>query len=139
MLYRRSDDKIIVRIDRGDSIMEALRDVAVSENISTGFITGIGAADLIEIGCYEISTKEYNRYTFEGDFEITSLTGNFTVKDDEPYIHLHINATDEKGKAFGGHLIDGRISGTCEILVQLVPVPVGRILDETTGINIFDF
>ena len=45
--------------------------------------------------------------TFESDYEILSCLGNVTQKDKKPLIHAHIVIGDEKGKAFGGHLLPG--------------------------------
>ena len=139
MDYRREGNTLIIRLDRGDNVIEKIQEIAVKEQIATGFISAIGATDNMEIGCYEFSTKEFNTYTYEGDFEITSLLGNVTKKDGKPYVHLHINATDHSGKMYGGHLVEARISVTCEMMIQVLETEVGRKLDEVTNINIFEF
>ena len=83
--------------------------------------------------------KKYFKKTFIGEAEITSLLGNITQKDGEPYIHLHINAADENLNAFGGHLNECVISGTCEMFVDEISGNTGRAYDSETGLNLFDF
>lgn len=139
MEYRKIENTIIARIDRGESISEKLRLIAEKENIKTAFVSGIGAADHLEIGCYEVGKKEYIKYIYNGDFEITSLLGNITTMDGNFYLHLHINAADEKGKTYAGHFNEGIIGGTCELQIQIVDTTIERQYDEETGINIFKF
>lgn len=139
MEYRRVDNNLIVRIDKGESIMESLKTLWHLEKINTAFISGIGAASSMDIGCYKFKDKIYVPYHYEGDFEITSLLGNITSKDGDFYLHLHITACDESGTTYGGHLNDAIIGGTCELLVKLVDIKIDRSLDDETGINIFKF
>ena len=77
-------------------------------------------------------------------FEITSLVGNVTRKDDEPYLHIHINFSDEEGNAFGGHLVKVNISATCEIIISEIIADeidgnVGRKFNDEIGLNLLDF
>ena len=104
-----------------------------------GEITGLGASDLIEIGVFNVNTKEYKTKTFEGMFEITSLVGNATRKDGEVYLHIHINFGDEEGIVKGGHLVQARISATSEIILRTIKGNVGRRFNEEIGLNLLDF
>ena len=139
MDYRRIDNTIIGRIDAGDSLAKAIEEIAKKENVKTAFITGVGAAKHLDIGCYQFSKQVYVPYSLDGDFEITSLIGNITTKDGEFYLHLHITAVDDDCKMYGGHFNDAIISGTCELNIQVLDCVVDRKLDTSTGVNIFDF
>ena len=75
MDYRRIDNTIIGRIDTGDSLAKAIEEIAKKENVKTAFITGVGAAKHLDIGCYQFSKQVYVPYSLDGDFEITSLVG----------------------------------------------------------------
>lgn len=139
MEYKKFGQMYYVRIDRGEEVMASLKEFAVREKITLAGITGLGAAGLVEAGLYIVEDKKYKSNTFEGEFEILSLTGTITEKDGSPYLHLHISIADEKGAAFGGHLNRAVISGTCELTVCVSDGRVGRKYDEETGLNIFDF
>lgn len=139
MEYKRIDNTIIARIDRGESIAEKIQKIATAENIKTAQVSGIGAASHLEIGCYQVSKKQYIKHVYDGDFEITSLLGNTSQKDGEFYLHLHINAADEKGTAYAGHFNEGIIGGTCELFINIIDTTIERQYDDETGLNVFKF
>ena len=138
MEYKKLTGKIIVRLDRGEEVVSSLISIAKKENINSGFISAIGAADIIEVGLYEVEKKQYQSKRFEGDFEIVSCLGNLSVKDNEPYLHLHMAFSDKDCHAYGGHLNYCRISGTFECVIGLTEAVVNRRKDQVTGLNIFD-
>lgn len=139
MEYRRFENSYVVRLNKGEEVISSLKELCKEENIRLGEITGLGASDLVEIGVFNVNTKEYKTKTFEGMFEITSLVGNVTTKDDEVYLHIHINFGDEEGNVKGGHLVQARISATSEIILRIVEGYVGRKMNDEIGLNLFDF
>ena len=66
-------------------------------------------------------------------FEIVSLTGTFSRDDG---CHVHICLADAEGVAVGGHLIDGVIFTTCELVLGTAAgVEFVREMDDETGFN----
>lgn len=139
MEYRKFDDTYVVRLKRGEEVIEELKKLCKEEDIKLAEITGLGASNLVEIGVFNPGTKEYNTKVFEGMFEITSLVGNVTRKDGEVYLHIHINFGDENGAVLGGHLVQAKISATSEIIIREIPGEVGRELSEEIGLNLLSF
>ena len=139
MEYRKYKENCIVRINKDEEIVENLKQLCEKENIKCAEITGLGASNLVEIGVFNINTKEYKTKVFEGMFEITSLIGNITRKDGKPYLHIHINFGDEEGVVRGGHLVRCNISATSEIIVRKIEGDVGRKLSSEIGLNLLDF
>ncbi|NLY67541.1 MAG: DNA-binding protein [Tissierellia bacterium] len=139
MEYKRFKDKIIVRLERGEEIVESITKLCNEEDIKLGRVTGIGATDKVKIGLFNVETKEYHSTVLEGDMEITNLSGNISRMDGEVYIHLHITVCDEENKAYGGHLNMAVISATCEIIIDVIDGYVDRRFDEETGLNLFNF
>ena len=139
MEYRKFDDTYVVRLNKGEEVIESLEDLCKNENIELAEITGLGASNLVEIGVFNVNTKEYNTKIFEGMFEITSLIGNATRKDGEVYLHIHINFGDEEGLVKGGHLVRSIISATSEIVVRRINGKVGRKLSNEIGLNLLEF
>lgn len=139
MEYRKFNDTYVIRLNKGEEIIESLKNLCRDEDIKLAEITGLGASDFVEIGVFNIYTKEYNTKVFEGMFEITSLVGNVTRKDGEVYLHIHINFGDEEGLVKGGHLVKSRISATSEIILRKIDGEVGRKLDEEIGLNLLNF
>lgn len=139
MEYRKFNDTYVIRLNKGEEVIESLKNLCRDEDIKLAEITGLGASDFVEIGVFNIYTKEYNTKVFEGMFEITSLVGNVTRKDGEVYLHIHINFGDEDGLVKGGHLVKSRISATSEIILRKIDGEVGRKLDEEIGLNLLNF
>lgn len=139
MEYRKFNNSYVVRINKGEEIVEKLKDLCKKEDIKVAEITGLGASNLVEIGLFNVNTKEYKTTTFEGMFEITSLIGNATRKDGEVYLHLHINFSDETGNTKGGHLVRCNISATSEIIVNKIEGNVDRKLSDEIGLNLMKF
>ena len=139
MEFQRFGEHYMIRIDRGEEVLTALSDLCRAEDITAAEVVGIGAADRVTVGLYNVETKAYHSQTFEGEFEITNLTGSVSQKDGEVYLHFHITCGQDDFSTFGGHLNECRISGTCELHLIKFPESIGRQYDPVTGLNIYDF
>ena len=139
MEYKRFGNKIIVRIDKDEEILEQVKELALKENIRLAAVQALGATNSFTVGVYNVAEKKYYANTFSGSFEIVSLTGTINTMNGAFYTHLHMSAGNDKGEVFGGHLNRAVVSATCELFVRKVEGHVGRRLDPETGLNIFDF
>lgn len=138
MKYVNFENTYILRLEKGEEVIESIKKLCKHERITLAEITGLGAANLVEIGLFNVNTKEYRTEVIEGMFEITSLVGNATTKENEPYLHLHINFSDATNQVKGGHLVRAVISATGEIIVRKINGEVGRRFDEPIGLNLLD-
>jgi len=139
MDYRRFNDVIFARIDKGEEIIENLLKIATSEDIRLASVEALGAVNDFTVGVYKVDEQKYYSNHFEGAFEIVSLTGTITTKNGEIYQHLHMSAGDDKGAVFGGHLNKAYVSATCEMVIRVVDGMVERKTDSETGLNLFSF
>ncbi len=139
MDYKRFENTIIVRIDRGEEILTTLAQVGKKEKVTLGHVRALGATNRFTIGVYKPDEKKYYSNSFTGDYEIVGLTGTITTMDKGYYAHIHMSAGDEQGKVVGGHLNEAWVSVTCEMVIEVIPGRVERTRDEALGINLFDF
>lgn len=139
MEYRKFQNKIIVRMDKGEEILEKVREVAEKKKIKLADISALGAVSEFTVGVFDTEAKEYHANEFKGSFEIVSLTGTINTMNDEFYCHLHMSAGNEKGQVFGGHLNKAIISATCEMVITLIEGRVDRRFEEKVGLNLFQF
>lgn len=139
MEYRKFENKIIVRMDKSEEILEKVREVAEKEKIKLADISALGAVSEFTVGVFDTEAKEYHANEFKGSFEIVSLTGTINTMNDEFYCHLHMSAGNEKGQVFGGHLNKAVISATCEMVITLIEGRVDRRFEEKVGLNLFQF
>ena len=139
MEYRQFGKQYVIRIDRGEEVISKLLELCEKEGITLASIEGLGAADHVVLGLYEVDKQEFKKRTFDEALEVSSVNGNITMQGDKVYQHIHITACNENLQAFGGHLVECRISGTCELFLTVLDGRVGRKHDDVTGLNIFDF
>jgi len=135
MEYRVFEDKILVRLDKGDEITNRLLEVAKKEHLTLASVSGIGATDDFEVGVFDLARSDYEHFRFSGNHEIVALVGNITTKDGAPYLHLHITCAGEGGKIVGGHLFSANVSLTAEIFLGKAAGNADRLRDEALGIN----
>lgn len=139
MEYRKFDNTIIARIDKGEEILEKVKEIALKENIKLASISALGAVNDFTVGVFKTDEKKYFSNSFQGYFEITSLTGTINTMNDEFYCHIHMSAGNEKGEVFGGHLNRAIVSATCEMVITIIDGAVDRYFDEEIDLNLFKF
>ncbi|MEG1963263.1 MAG: DNA-binding protein, partial [Clostridia bacterium] len=126
MQYKRFNNKIVLRLEIGEDIIEKVLELAKLEHIKLASVTGIGACDYVKIGAFKVAEKKYYANEYNEEMEMTSLVGNLTTKDGVEYLHLHANFAGVNGNAVGGHLNCARVSATAEIFVDIVDGVVER-------------
>ena len=139
MEYRRFGNTIVARIDRGEEILAAVREIAGAEHIQLASVSALGATNDFTVGVYNVDEKQYHANDFKGNFEIVSLTGTINTMDGEFYTHLHMSAGDERGQVFGGHLNRAVVSAVCEMVITVIDGVVDRRFSEEIGLNLFRF
>jgi len=139
MEFKKTDDGYVVSIAPGEKIMETLKDFCISENITLGSISGIGAVDFVELAHYTVPNKEYKSKIFEEPFEMVNITGNVSTMDGEVYLHCHAVFGNSEMNVVGGHLVEGRVSAACELIVVPMKGSVNRKHSEEIGLNLFKF
>ena len=83
MEYRRFGNTIVARIDRGEEILAAIREIARTEHIQLASVSALGATNDFTVGVYNVDEKQYHANDFKGNFEIVSLTGTINTMDGE--------------------------------------------------------
>lgn len=138
MEYKRFGEEIVLRIDKGEEILTAILEVANKEDIKCASISGIGAVHKFEVGVLNLEIKKFLSQTYEGDYEIVSLNGNLSRKDDKAYLHLHASFASSNN-IVGGHLTNAFVSATAEINIHIINGEVKRKYNKKTGLNLYKF
>ncbi len=139
MEYRKFNNTVIARIDKGEEILEQIKIIALNEKIKLAGVQALGAVGRFTAGVFKTEEKRYLSNEFEGDFEIVSLNGTVSTMNGGFYCHLHMSAADENGRVFGGHLDSAVVSATCEMIITVIDGNADRRFDEKTGLNLFSF
>jgi uncharacterized protein len=128
----------IIRLERDEELIETLKSFCKKNAFTGGSFSGIGAFNSVTVGLFEMDTKQYHSLELVGDYELTSLMGNLSTLKGEPYLHLHATISDKNHRVFGGHLSQGIVSVTAEILFEELPELGERYFDDEIGINLLD-
>ncbi|KAL3802892.1 hypothetical protein ACHAWO_010391 [Cyclotella atomus] len=133
-----------LRLHPNDALMPSLKQAASiilsrlpEHRCGSAFlITAVGSLK-------DVTIRLANASKFDGDglgndiksykqrFEIVSLTGTFSRHDG---CHIHISLADAEGIVIGGHLIDGTVFTTCEVVLGTADeVEFVREMDDETG------
>lgn len=139
MEYKRFGNNIVVRMDRGEDIVEQVKVLAEREQIRLASVQALGAVNDFTVGVFNTETKVYGSNRFQGPYEIVSLTGTIDTMDSKFYTHLHMSAGNAQGQVFGGHLNRAVISATCEMIVTVIDGQVDRQFSEEIGLNLLKF
>ena len=138
MKSKKIKDTYFIRLERGEKIIEPLMNFCNKNKIICGYFFGIGALDEVELAHYIVENKKYTSKTLKQPLEIINMSGNIATMNKEVYLHCHITLSDEKMKAIAGHLKEGRISATCEIVLVKLNATINRKHDDFIGLNLID-
>ena len=139
MEYRVFGETIVLRLEKGEEVIESIKKLCEKEDIKAGSISGLGASNEVVVGLFKVDEKKYYSNTFEEDFEITNLTGNISRMNGEVYLHIHGTFANVEGRCIGGHLNKAVISATSEIIINKINGNVGRKFSEEIGLNLIEF
>ena len=137
MQYRIDESRVFMTLAKGDNINQTFESIAETLDIGCAWLNGIGALENPEIGYYSLEDKTYHRKLFKGEYELTSLIGNITMKEGKPFSHTHITFSDTDYKVFGGHLFDAKITAAGEFIMQLGSKNINREINLGIGLPLW--
>lgn len=129
----------IIRLEKGERLSEAMEHLSHETNVRGGWLNGLGGAQEVTLGFYDLEKKEYQWKTFTGLREVLSLTGNLARDDSDKFVfHLHGVFGDPQFQTIGGHVKDLIVGATLEIFLHRTYKPLNRKPDAATGLNLLD-
>jgi len=135
--YQIDNNTIYVSMTPGDLVIESLTEIVKKMNISSGWISGIGAIEDVLVGMYDIHTKEYDKKRFSDEYELVGLNGNISLKDGTPFIHAHIVFSDSEYNAYGGHLFETKIYAAGEFMIRKTDGEIKREMNAGVGLPLW--
>lgn len=124
-----------VVLDTGDEVTECLLAFAREHHLSAAEFTGLGALQDVVLGYFDWQKKDYLRIPIDEQVEVLNLTGNVALDDEgAPKLHPHVVVGKKDGTAHGGHLLEGHVRPTLEVIVTESPAHLQRRHDPETGL-----
>jgi uncharacterized protein len=134
MQFQKIDNSYIVHVEKGEKVMEKLTQFCINQNITSGQLSGIGAVKNVDIGAYDLASKDYIHKTYDSILELLSFQGNVAIKDNEPFIHAHITLGNHHMEVSGGHLFEMEVAAVGEFIIHDFKDKTHRELDKDIGL-----
>ncbi|MEX0932190.1 MAG: PPC domain-containing DNA-binding protein [Candidatus Saccharimonadales bacterium] len=138
MRNRKTENGYLLRLEKGEELVEALTSFCKEHKITAGFLYGLGGTTSATLGYYNLGSNEYKFTHLDDLVEIANLSGNVAVKEGEPFLHLHATVADSLLRTFSGHVKELKVGGTCEIHLTVFNEPLERRKDTYTGLDLLD-
>lgn len=130
--------ELIVRLKHDADVVQSITELAKNKGIEAGIITAIGALKRAKLGYYDQRSHEYREMKIDSPHEMASCMGNVSLKDGEPFTHVHVVLADENGNTRAGHLLEGIVFAAEVQLCQLEGPKLERKYDEVTGLSLWN-
>lgn len=125
----------VIVFDKDDDPVAGLTAFARANSLSASHFTGVGAFSRVVVGYFDRERKEYARIEIDEQVEVLSLDGDVAVGEDgESAVHAHVVVGKADGSAHGGHLLEGRVWPTLEVVVVESPATLRKRMDPETGL-----
>jgi uncharacterized protein len=134
LLQESAERSYVIVLDPGDEAVACLTGFAEEHGLSAARLTGLGAFSDVVLGFFDFAKKDYRRIAIKEQVEVASLIGDFALADGKPKLHAHIVVTKADGGAWGGHLLEGHVRPTLEIMLVESPAHLRREHDAATGL-----
>lgn len=128
----------VVVLDDGEEVIESLLAFARENDVTAGRLTALGAFSDAVLGFFDFASKDYIRTRLSEQVEVATMVGDFALQGDEVKLHPHAVLSKRDCSAWGGHLLEGHVHPTLEVLITVAPDNLQRRTDEATGLPLLD-
>jgi predicted DNA-binding protein with PD1-like motif len=129
----------VVVLDSGEEAFETLTRFANEAGISGASFTAIGAFENAVVGWFDFATKSYKKIKVEQQCEVLSAIGDVATGDDgKASLHVHVVLGLSDGTTRGGHLLEGKVRPTLEVVLEEKPGGLRRRKRPELGIALID-
>ncbi|MCX7521451.1 DNA-binding protein [Microbacterium sp. STN6] len=128
----------VVVLSEGDEAFATLSTFVKEHDLTAAQITAVGAFERAVVGWYDRSTKEYRKNPVDEQCEVLSLVGDAAGSDKGPQLHLHAVLGLADGTTRGGHLLEGHVWPTLEVIIRESPASLRKTMRPDVGLALID-
>ena len=135
LLHEMNGERTFALIfDAGDEAVAGLVEFARANDLAASHFTAIGAFREATLGYFDWEKKKYQKIPVKEQVEVLSLIGDVALKDGVPAVHAHVVLGRSDGSTRGGHLIEGHVRPTLEVILVESPAHLQKQFDEQIGL-----
>src|SRR6266699_5323407 len=129
----------VVILESGEEAFAALTRFANEAGITAASLTAIGAFENATVGWFDFEMKTYKKIELAQQCEVLSAIGDVAVGDDgKATLHVHVVLGLSDGTTRGGHLLEGKVRPTLEVVMEETPAGLRRRKQPDLGIALID-
>jgi predicted DNA-binding protein with PD1-like motif len=122
-------------LETGDEAMDCLRRFATDEGLDAASFKAIGAFSRARLAFFDFDTQKYEPIEVDEQTEVASLTGDVALDPEgRPAVHVHAVLGRRDGSALAGHLEEGVVRPTLEVVLTESPAVLRKRLDPQSGL-----
>ena len=126
-------------LDSGEEAFATLTRFADATGISGASLAAIGAFESAVVGWFDFTTKSYKKIRVDEQCEVLSAIGDVATGDDgKASLHVHVVLGLSDGTTRGGHLLEGKVRPTLEVVIEETPAGLRRRKRPDLGIALID-
>ena len=125
-------------LETSDEAMSCLCAFADDRELDAADFSAIGAFRSAVVAYFNPETKGYEPIRVDEQVEVLSINGHVTLEPGGRNVHAHAVLGKRDGTAVGGHLLEGQVRPTLEIVLTESPAHLRRKKDEETGLALID-
>ncbi len=125
----------VVILETGDEAMTCLKRFVGQEKIEAAQVTAIGAFQSSVLGYFDWETKDYQKIPVNEQAEVAAFIGDVAIgPDGKPSLHVHCVLGCSGGRPVAGHLLEGHVRPTLEVVVTDSPAHLRKRHDPESGL-----
>ena len=124
--------------ETGEEVIARLTDFATDRSLTACHFTAIGAFSDVMLGFFDWEKKAYKKIPVHEQVEVISLLGDIALQDGKPMVHAHVVLGKADGTAHGGHLMEGHVRPTLELILTEAPSYLQRKMDQESGLALIE-
>jgi predicted DNA-binding protein with PD1-like motif len=128
----------VLIFDKDDEVVAELTRFARAEKVTAAHFTAIGAFSGATLGFFDRELRDYRKIPVTEQVEVLSLLGDIALDDGEAKVHAHVVVGKADGTAHGGHLLEGRVWPTLELILTESVQHLRKRTDRETGLALID-
>ncbi|HEX3880588.1 MAG TPA: PPC domain-containing DNA-binding protein [Bryobacteraceae bacterium] len=121
-------------LEKDEEAAAKLLEFAKKNKITAAHFTAIGGFSRAVLGYFDIEKKDYLRIPVDDQVEVVSLVGDVATEKEQPKVHAHVVLGKRDGTTRGGHLLEGHVRPTLEVVLAVSPAHLKREFDAESGI-----
>jgi len=130
---------LIAVLDPGEEVKKTITNLARDQGLTAASLTAIGAFRSATVGWFDFAQKDYRRIAVDEQCEVLTILGDIAIVDDGgPSLHIHCVLGLSDGSTRGGHLLEGYVHPTLEVVITETPAVLRRTVRPELGIALID-